>query len=370
EPSGRPAARGHGAAADVRAVPRLLERDRARRTPHRGGFPVPGEVTLLGVAIVVRGVTLAATAALLGALALDALIVPPAGPAAVHRRLRRAAVIAAAVLLAGTVGELAVRTQAMVAGSATPLSAAVAAVVARTHFGRIWVVRLALVVAAGFLARSPVRRARTVTLAFTVGIALTTALIGHLADWGDLTPSVALDWAHVVAASLWTGGLAALAVAGARVEWPPDVLGVVAARFSRLAGICLGIVLVTGAYNAWVQLPAPSAFWTTDYGRVLAVKILAVGALIALGALNRYGIVAYLDARRRRGRGARLLRRARLVLVGPSAHWRRRLPARFATYLVAEAALALVVFACTAVLGESTPPRHVQHLDHRHVEEP
>ena len=156
-------------------------------------------MTLLGVATVVRGVTLAATAALLGALALDALIVPPAGPTAVHRRLRRAAVIAAAVLLAGTVGELAVRTQAMVAGSATPLSAAVAAVVARTHFGRIWVVRLALVVAAGFLARSPVRRARTVTLAFTVGIALTTALIGHLADWGDLTPSVALDWAQLKA---------------------------------------------------------------------------------------------------------------------------------------------------------------------------
>jgi len=328
-------------------------------------------VTLPVVATVVRGVTLAATAALLGALALDALIVPPAaGPAAVHRRLRRAAVAAAAVLLAGTVGELAIRTQAMVGGSVTPLSAAVAAVVARTHFGRIWIARLALVVTVGLLARWPVQRARSVALALTLGIALTTALIGHLADWGDLTPSVALDWAHVVAASLWTGGLAVLAVAGARVEWPPDVLGVVAARFSRVAGICLAVVLATGAYSAWVQLPALSAFWTTDYGRVLAVKLLAVGALMVLGALNRYGIVAYLDARRRRGRGARLLRRARLVLVGPSAHWRRRLPARFAAYLVAEAALALVVFACTAVLGESTPPRHAQHLDHRHVEEP
>jgi copper resistance protein D len=328
-------------------------------------------VTVLVVAAVVRGVTLAATAALLGALALDALIVPPAGPASVHRRLRRAGVVAAVVLLAGTVGELAVRTLVMAGGSAPPLGAAVAAVVARTHFGRIWIARVALVVVAGLLALSPARRARIVALALTLGVALTTALIGHLADWGDLTPSVALDWAHVVAASLWTGGLGVLAVAGARVEWPPDVLGVVATRFSRMAGLCLGVVLVTGVYNAWVQLPAPSAFWTTDYGRILAVKILIVGALSVLGALNRYGIVTYLDARRRRaGRGARLLRRARLVLVGPSAHWRRRLPARFAAYLVAEAALALVVFACTAVLGESTPPRHAQHLDHRHVEEP
>jgi len=321
------------------------------------------------VATLVRWVTLLATAALLGALAVDRLAVSAGTPAVARRRLRAFGVIAAGVLLLGTVGELVVRVHTMV-GSGGSLLAGLPIVLARTHFGSIWVARLALIVATGALALGHGRRARALALGLAAGIALTTALTGHLADWGDVTLSVGLDWAHVVAASVWTGGLAALAVACTRADWLPEGLPPIAVRFSRLAGVCLAVVLVTGAWSAWVQLPGFAAFWTTSYGRVLAGKLGLAAALVLVGGFNRYGIVARLDARRGRGRGARLFRRARLVLVGPSAGERHHLSSRFVPYVTAEVVLVLAVFACTAVLGETTPARHARHADHEHVAEP
>ena len=143
----------------------------------------------------------------------------------------------------------------MTGASWTALAAGLPTVVARTHFGRIWVVRVVGIVAIAVLASRAGRGARVAALALAAGVALTTALTGHLADWGDLTPSVGLDWVHILAASAWTGGLAVLAAVTARATWAPPVLNTVAARFSRLAGLCLLAVLVTGAYNAWIQLP-------------------------------------------------------------------------------------------------------------------
>ena len=286
-------------------------------------------------------------------------------------RARRWAVIGALVLAArDVIGELLVRTATMTGASWTALAAGLPTVVTRTHFGRIWVVRVVAIVATAGLASRAGRGARQAARALAAGVALTTALTGHLADWGDLTPSVGLDWVHVLAASAWTGGLAVLAVVTLRSTWPPPVLTTVAARFSRLAGVCLLAVLVTGAYNTWIQLPGFTALWTTAYGRILAVKIGLVGALVVLGCVNRYAVVARLDERRRRRGLARLFRRAELILAGPHPGRRGHLPARFVAYLAAESLLALGVFACSAMLGEATPPRHAAAPDHHHVEEP
>ena len=323
----------------------------------------------LAIAIVVRWVTLSALAALLGALAVDRLAASVEPPPSARRRLRRLAIGASAVLLLATVAELFVRAQTMV-GPAASVLAGVPAVVARTHFGRIWLCRMALIAAAAALAVRGGRRSRTLALGLAIGVALTTALTGHLADWGDITVSVGLDWAHVVAASVWTGGLAALALACARGAWPPEHLPPIAVRFSRLAGICLLVVLATGAWNVWVQVAGIEALWATTYGRVLTAKLAFAAALVTAGALNRYAIVARLDARRGRRRLARVFRRARLVLTGPSPAGRRRAPARFVAFVAVEAVLALAVFASTAVLGESTPARHARHEQHQHVGEP
>jgi putative copper export protein/mono/diheme cytochrome c family protein len=318
------------------------------------------------VASAVRWVALLAMAAMLGALVVDTLIVPRPISAA---RARRWAVTAAAILLVGTIGELVLRTSTMTGSAWAAVASGLPTVVERTHFGRIWLVRAASIVAIAFLAARPSRGPRLAALALAAVVALTTALTGHLADWGDLTPSVALDWIHVLAACAWTGGVAVLATVSARAGWAPPVLTAVAARFSRLAGLCLFAVLATGVYNAWIQLPGLRALWTTDYGRILAVKVALVAVLAGLGCVNRYAVVARLDDHRRRHRLARIFRRVELVLAGPRPGARGRLPARFMAFLAAEATLAVTVFACSAMLGEATPPRHAA-AGHHHVPEP
>lgn len=324
---------------------------------------------MLVVGTLARWLSLSALAATLGALVVDVFILTAARPPALARRLRRWTLGAALTLGLGSLGELLVRT-AVMAGSGGAWATAIQLVLLRTHFGWVWLARLGLIILSAALASRGQAGARVIALVAALGVALTTALTGHLSDWGDLTPSVGLDWIHVVSASAWGGGLTALALALPLVRPQPALLASVALRFSRLATLCLVVVVLTGAYNAWVQLPGPAALWTTGYGRVLAVKIALVAGVAMIGAINRWVIVARLAPSRRRGPIAGLVRRARLVLVGPRPGGPSRLPLWLGRFVTVEAGLALLVLGCTAVLGESPPPRHAGHLDHRQADEP
>src|SRR5262249_26536480 len=135
--------------------------------------------------------------------------------------------------------------------------------------------------------------ARTTSLALALAVTATTSLTGHAADQGDFTLNVAIDWVHVMAVSVWTGGLLCLALCflGPAREWSVGVLGRVMRRFSRLAGLCLLAAVATGAYNAWTELGGLSDLWSTGYGRALSVKLALFLGLAWWGAVNRYSIV-------------------------------------------------------------------------------
>ena len=320
-------------------------------------------------AAAIRWGGLVALAALAGGLALDLLVLPGGMPelAAVRRRLRWWHLIALAALLLTSVGELGVRVQTMAGGSLAAAIPAVPLVLTRTHFGTIWIGRTAALGLLLLLAFVPWPGARGLAALLALGVTLTTSLTGHAADWGDLSLGVFADWAHALAAATWTGGLGALALmALARcAAWPPALVARIARRFSRLAGFCLLVVVGSGIYNAWVQVRAWSPLWTTTYGRVLLAKLVIALGLVALGAVNRYAIVPRLDpSHPSRGVGVRLFRRARLALCGLTRGGRGALPSRLSANVAREAVLAVVVLACTAVLGESAPARHAIHLQH------
>ncbi|PYM15449.1 MAG: hypothetical protein DMD81_14955 [Candidatus Rokuibacteriota bacterium] len=312
----------------------------------------------------VRWCALLSLGALIGALVLETVVLPPGERelVRVQRRLRVWSRAAAIVLLLATAGELVGRAQTMSGGGLAAAIGAAPLVLMRTHFGTIWMLRAVALVLVLFLSWSGSRGARVSSLCLASGVALTTALIGHAADWGDLTVSVAVDWVHVMAAAAWTGGLPGLAIVALRERhaWLPALLATVVRRFSRLAGLCLFAVVLSGLYNAWVQIRSLPAVWTTPYGRVLLAKIAVFLVLAAIGAVNRHAIVPYLGSGRRpRGLVTRSVRLTRLALVGPRrASSPFGLAARLTRYVGAEAILALVVFGCTAVLGESTPGRH------------
>jgi putative copper export protein len=103
------------------------------------------------------------------------------------------------------------------------------------------------------------------------------ATLGHAGHGTILKYSLMV---HVVALSLWVGGLAALLV---HVRRSPALLAVAVPRFSTLALTCYSAVAVTGLLAAWKNLESVSAIWGSRYGVLLMFK---ATALITLGILG------------------------------------------------------------------------------------
>jgi putative copper resistance protein D len=317
-------------------------------------------------ATLIRWLGLLALATLVGSGVLDLVVLPRgrAELAAVRHRLARGDVIAVLVLLVATAGELLMRSRTMSGGGIAPAIAAMPVVLERTHFGTIWITRTAALVLLLALAPLCAWPARLIALVLALGVALTTSLTGHAADWGDFSFAVFVDWSHVVAAAAWAGGLVvlALAVLVERHAWPPALFGEIAHRFSTLAGWCLLVVVASGLYNSWVQLPAFSALWTTTYGRALALKVVLVVVVACFGGACRYTALPYLVAGGGRpGLAHRAFRLVGLVLHGARRGARQSAAARLAALIGREALLVAAIFGATAVLGESTPKRHEGH---------
>ncbi len=161
---------------------------------------------------------------------------------------------------------------------------------AQSRFGDAFVAMtlgFALVAALVFLAWVTDRTvllwpAFVVALAFVSGLSLS----GHsAADAGSSWKSQLADWAHLSAACLWIGGLLQLVV----VVWPlvPDLRREAFLAFSRLATICVGVLLVAGVYLAILRLPQLRDLWTTGYGEILLLKICLVALAFAWGGLHK-----------------------------------------------------------------------------------
>ena len=289
-------------------------------------------------ALLARWITVLSMAALIGGLGLDVLILPrDAHLLAARTRLRRWSRVWALALTVASLVELFLRASTMSGGDAEAALGAIPIVLARTHFGVVWMARLTALAVVLLAGRAGGTRP-AIGLVAAIGVGLTSSLTGHAADWGDLSLSVLADWIHIVASALWTGGLVGLVLVatGALRAWPASLVSAVARRFSRMAGACLLCVVATGVYGAWVEVPALATLWTTPYGRWLVAKLAIVLGIVGLGAVNRYRIVPRLTGDAMRIRLFTLIRR--------------------------EAALAMLVFACTAGLTESTPARHAHHV--------
>jgi copper transport protein len=143
-----------------------------------------------------------------------------------------------------------------------------------------------------------------------LGFASGLSLSGHsAADRGSSWKSELADWGHLSAACLWIGGLVQLVV----VVWPllPDLRRRALLAFSRLATVCVAVLLLAGTYLAILRLPRLSDLWTTGYGHVLLVKIGLVALALAWGGLHKLLAVPVVE------RGG-LVPRLRASLLGES----------------------------------------------------
>ncbi len=174
---------------------------------------------------------------------------------------------------------------------------------ANGRFGTFWTMRLLVLFLAFLLAIVTFvshSRSRIVeeilswsNLILALALLIAVALSGHAAAVsGNLGIFAVLsDWLHLLAASLWIGGMLYLAFVYLPVlsrAWLErnQVLLTTLRRFSPLAIAGVVIMTVTGPFNATVHMESFDQLLTTAYGRALSVKVLLVGAMLLTSALH------------------------------------------------------------------------------------
>jgi putative copper resistance protein D len=190
-------------------------------------------------------------------------------------------------------------------------------VLTETRFGLVWCIRLALALLLALLLPWPATRRLQVTIAAAF-VALP-ALVGHAGATPALAGDLHLvsDMLHLLAAGAWLGGLPAFAFllwrarrsAGRRRDGA--VLRVVD-RFSLLGVFSVGFLLASGLLNSWNLLNGPHDLIASNYGRLVALKIVLFAAMIAIAAVNKF----YLTPRLHKPAVLRALLRNSLAEIG------------------------------------------------------
>jgi copper resistance protein D len=127
-------------------------------------------------------------------------------------------------------------------------------------------------------------------------------LTGHASNWYWHDMAMISMELHVVAATAWTGGLAATIIFLAR---KPALLAVALPRFSKLATWCVFIVALTGLFNGLVELALspitslPESLWTTRYGVLILAKLLFIVLVAVSAVVVRYRLLPLIAAGRR-----------------------------------------------------------------------
>jgi copper transport protein len=126
------------------------------------------------------------------------------------------------------------------------------------------------------------RRALGLGALFGAGIA--PALSGHAGTAAPQWLTRSAVAVHGVGVAYWIGALVPLAVA--LLQLPQKALPTVR-RFSTIAIAVVGVLTLSGLLLAWIQVESPENLLATSYGQVLVAKVVLVGALLCLAALNR-----------------------------------------------------------------------------------
>ncbi len=297
--------------------------------PDTGGLDQAGPLVDWGVPLSQLVARIAALGTV-GALLFAAVLRPSGGtlPAASLRAVRAASVWATAWAAATAIHALLTLTQFV--GTSVSISS-LWIFVTDLAAGRAALVVLAASVAVALLAgRSRTAARAALLLAVAVaGLVVPVVLTGHSAAADDHVLAVTNLSVHVVAASVWVGGLLALLVHGRG----RDDLAPAAARFSAVALACFLATGGSGLIAAWLVLGASadgvSGALGTGYGWLLIAKTAALTALGLFGWQHRRRTLPRLRAGR---------------------------PGSFRRFAVVEAGVLLATVALAVALAASPPP--------------
>ena len=312
------------------------------------GYTDVGDVSPLE--LVGRAMLAVLTVGLAGLLLLGFVLLPrdpDARPRAGARlaRLRRGLWIAQLVVVAAVAGLL-IRWN----GVETLLSSVTGKLVVLR--GLLTLALAPAVLDAGVLAagRPPGRRNGAYGAAVALMLLGALALSGHaLAAPDHRALQLTVLGIHLLFISLWVGAIVAVVAGTAGIPSPLPVrerLRVEAGRFTALVAVCIPLMLITGVYNAGMNMRAVGELASSTYGRVLDVKVGMVLLMIALG-------VGGAVWRARAGTVPPQTRRRLAWLLGRRAQ-------------VAEAAVGVLVLTLAGVLAQAPNPSSFPYPSQAH----
>lgn len=218
------------------------------------------------------------------------IVVWPSGRT--NPRARRALVIALGVLVATSIANLLLQgVYASGLGLGKVVDSTVLRDVVATRFGRVYLVRLGLLVLALPFFELFIRSTRLpkwwpiVGGALGVAIVATPGFAGHAAVGTNEPFALMADVAHVGAAAAWIGGLAFLTffVLPQRTE---DLKPIVR-RYSEVAFWAVTVLVATGLFQGWRQVGTLEALTSTTYGTLLIAKSALVAGMLGVAWLSR-----------------------------------------------------------------------------------
>lgn len=303
-----------------------------------------GSATVGAVYGVVRFAAFAALVVLVGGVAFLLALWPVGLPRA--RFLLGGAWVAAVVTTVAGLCLQAVYATARPLGDALRWS--VVNEVFDTRFGRAWLARLLLILAAapllGMATGSGHRRVAVAVPLGVLGVIVlsTPGIAGHPGADTPAALTVAADTAHLAGVSLWLGGLTVLTLLVLRHADLDDAARVVR-RFSPTAFGAVVVILLTGTFQGWRQSRSIDALTDTTYGRLLLTKLALFAVMVALAALSRTWV-------RRRGL-------APTASAGPGGGAASPPLSQLRRSVGGEVLIAIGVLAVTALLVNTVPAR-------------
>jgi copper resistance protein D len=219
------------------------------------------------------------------------------------------------------------------------------------RFGKVWqaqvVLSLLLAAVLPVALASARRRACYVgTLLASGGLLVGLASVGHATMDSGVSGALHLvnHSLHLMAAAAWLGGLLPLALvlsaAHRNVSDPwSSTARQCLVKFSKMAVIAVAVIMLTGFGNAGFLIGDAGALLTTDYGRVLLLKVGLFALMLVFAATNRFRLMPRLVS----------LGTMPMSIAAPTLSALRR-------SVLCEQVLGVLVLVAANVLGALPPP--------------
>lgn len=287
--------------------------------------------------------------------------------------------VSATVIAAATGAELAMKAAEMNGTGMHPGFPGFSAFLNETHSGFLLMLRMAALLVLALL-MAGVKRTRDAHLfkylmpVPGVILAWTFSASGHPSVRGYLGLPQIVDLIHLVAASLWGGGVFVLAL----IILPPLVrsgnimiIADVSRMFTRVTGAAVAVVLLTALFNIKIYAGSFEALWNTAYGLTMLAKIILLYFLLLVGAFNRYVAVPMLQhVSGTRVDGPGLLGRViGALFVGIRDYLGGPVTLLFRKALLIEAILMSALLICSSVLKHQDPPAFKKTKEQGQVEQ-